>query len=250
MFILVIVFSFIRVFAQTTRHDKELCMTITHEIEYEDVDFRSIKKETTRTVSSERFQKLSTTYSQNVKVGIDTTLGFEGFEISKSLDVDRSWKEVNDEEMRTKDYLQESETEELEFADTSRQLMKNTKTEFKLERRLRGSSTKSSIATSEKREYKEAVPKDKCGVPNRRRLELLAAQDIRIEKENYAPKVNISGPFNNRLVEEKCGEDRKNLFNIVMGYYLNDSDIIYYAVQFNSIINLFPYFSWIHVRLP
>ena len=52
------------------------------------------------------------------------TVGIEGLEIGNEPSVSYAWKTTNDKELSNKNFFDCSDTEEIEYSETSRQLMK------------------------------------------------------------------------------------------------------------------------------
>ena len=209
--VLVLILLIVRIFAAANEEQKEMCMSIIHEIKYEDKAFEKSCKSHEITRSSESFQKMSSSYEKAIKVGFSTSVGFEGFEVSKSMDIETSWKEANSQEIGQKDYFSEKKDECIKYDVKSRQLMKTTSTVFEIEKTLKGVSTQSSFAKKSKTVYVEAIPYS-CGPPKRDRLLKLAKQDIESLKEELKSPddVEIKGTTESyKLIEKKCGKDRK-----------------------------------------
>ena len=209
--VLVLILLIVRIFAAANEEQKEMCMSIIHEIKYEDKAFEKSCKSHEITRSSESFQKMSSSYEKAIKVGFSTSVGFEGFEVSKSMDIENSWKEANSQEIGQKDYFSEKKDECIKYDVKSRQLMKTTTTVFEIKKTLKGVSTQSSFARKSKTVYVEAIPYT-CGPPRRDRLLKLAKQDIESLKGELksSDDVIIKGTTESyKLIEKKCGEDRK-----------------------------------------
>ena len=146
----------------------------------------------------------SFTLSASAEIGID------GITLGRTDSVSTTWKKTKDQEFRNKNFYEKEENEKITYSKDSRQLWRTEKVTIEIERRLKGKRIGSTGSTeSVDTKYVSAIPKKECGAADRNRLHELEEQDIKVLQET-ANKAKISGTISkNKLVEEKCGKDRK-----------------------------------------
>ena len=198
-----------KTFCQDNKDDDLLCLKITHQIEYIDEAIKSFKKCSETTESSEMFQKMSESWTRSVDITTGVDIGFEGFSIGKTLTVANSWSSTNDKEFSTKRFSSSKQSEEIEYMPNTRQLFKETKVKFELQRKLRGKIRKSSLAKYEERKYAGFINTKVCDSEDKNALIELATTDLRKEQKDHASDVKITGPNKNMMVETKCGKSRE-----------------------------------------
>ena len=215
-------FYFMQVFAEK---EDEICMTIETSIKYYDRDFRSIKKETRSVTSSEKFLKLSNTFSQSKTVGGGVDLGFNAFSLGFNAEVTNAWSKSTSSEIKTTDYREDYESGETVFAEGSRQLFKETTVEIKIEikRTEGGSNFETSTAKSVSEVYEQSVDKEKCPYVMEDKLTRMAQRDIRDMREESKDKdqVEIVGAKQRTLRETKCGIEGKYRYVLGLSFPFN-----------------------------
>ena len=145
-------------FAQGEKDENEICLTGSKKIVFIDQHIKSVKKVTQITKSSETFQKLSESFDRSISLSVGMTVGIEGLEIGNEPSVSYAWKTTNDKELSNKNFFDCSDTEEIEYSETSRQLMKEETITFEISRKLKGKTIKSSIAESTNTKYFSPIP--------------------------------------------------------------------------------------------
>ena len=196
-------------FCQDDENDDLLCLKITHQIVYIDKAIQRFKTSSEKTESSEAFQKLSQSWDRSVDVTTGVDIGFKEFSIGKTMTVANSWSSANSQESSRKRFFSLKESEEIEYMPNTRQLFKETKVKFELERRLRGKTVKSSIAQYEETKYAGFIDTKVCESEDKNALIALATNDLRGEQKDHASDVKITGPHKNRMEETKCGKSRE-----------------------------------------
>ena len=198
-----------KTFCQDDKDDDLLCLKITHQIEYIDEAIKSFKKCSETTESSEMFQKMSESWTRSVDITTGVDIGFEGFSIGKTLTVANSWSSTNDKEFSTKRFFSSKQSEEIEYMPDTRQLFKETKVIFEIERKLRGRIVRTSIAEHVEKINTGFINTKVCESRDINALIALATNDLRKEQRDHASDVEITGPDKNRMVERKCGKSRE-----------------------------------------
>ena len=214
IFLLALILLLVRIFAASDEEERRMCLEIIYTVKYEDKALGEWCEKKERTVSSEHFEKMSSSISQATSVGFETSLGFEGFEVSKSVDISHSWSKANSKELRDSSYDQKKEEKCVSYNEKYRQLLKTFTTEFRIEQTLKGKSSRSSVASYTDTKYKQSVNEKICPVVIQSRLNLLAKQDIEYMAKNrdFSKNVSFSGTTDSySLSEKKCGKDRKYL---------------------------------------
>ena len=212
IFLLALILLLVRIFAASDEEERRMCLEIIYTVKYEDKALGEHCDKKERTVSSEHFEKMSSSISQAISVGFETSLGFEGFEVSKSVDISHSWSKANSKELRDSSYIQTKEEKCVKYNEKYRQLLKIFTTEFKIEQTLKGKKYRSSVASYTDTKYKQAVNEKVCLNPDQGRLVLMAKQDIEYmaKSRSFSKNVSLSGTTESySLKEKKCGKDRK-----------------------------------------
>ena len=204
------------VFAQDTKDEEEICLTVSKKITYIDQHLKSVKKSTKITKSSETFQKLSESFDRSISLSTSMSLGIEFFDIGNAPCVNFAWKKTKDKELSTKNFFEQTDTEEVEYSENSRQLFKKETFTFEISRKLKGRTVKSSISEYTECNYHSPVPTAPelgCAQPNPDRLKEMATKEIKLEKAKYAPNATVTGTYDDTLSETRCGNDRKYIIN-------------------------------------
>ena len=201
---------FMQVFAE---QKDQICTTIKTSIQYYDKDFRSVKKETKIVTSSEKFQKLSNTFSQSKTVGGGADFGFGAFSLGFNAEVTNAWSDSTSSEIKNSNYREDFESEEIVYSEGSRQLFKETTVEMKIEiKRAEGSSNfETATARSVTEVYDRAINPKICPIVNDTALILIAQQDIRDMRDESDDKENVEiiGTQKRTLRETRCGIEGK-----------------------------------------
>ena len=211
-------------------------MTIETSIKYYDRDYRSIKKETRTVRSSEKFQKLSNSFSKSKTVGGGLDLGFNAFSLGFNAEVTNAWSTSTSSDIKNSAYREDFESKEIVFSEGSRQLFKETTVEMKIEiKRVEGGNKfETSTASSVTDVYDRAVNPQICKTVNDTALILIAQQDIRDMRDESKDKENVEifGTQKRTLRETRCGIEGK--FQYVQGLFLLNHSLINHKLIINN----------------
>lgn len=109
-------------------------------------------------------------------------------------------------------FFSSKQSEEIEYMPDTRQLFKETKVIFEIERKLRGRVVRTSIAEHVEKKNTGSINTKVCPSRDINALIALATNDLRKEQRNHASDVEITGPDKNRMVEKNA----ENLVSILL----------------------------------